>query len=1703
MTKKKYSKITAWILSAMMVFTMTPSIAFAGETDIEAAASDEETAVTMEVEEGEPAEEPVVEENHAPVLAEGVTDETGQVITGEAYLLKKLQAGKIFTDPDGDKLDITSYFYERSTDGGQTWEKEVSFAEALFGMTTIQMTENQPGTYVYRFFAKDSKGASSADNGDYWTLTLKVVDEALWDTKIYVSQDQNYAANGNVYPELRVYKTAGVNKDKKSREYNFDYVGTYEKNGHTEYVYDPADFIITGSAEDGWKIKESEDGPEYTLKNFEPVSFTDSSFGTDENGEKSGTVINNYNMFYASIVNGDYSFRGYGYNTETKNYDIKLGGMKVKVPTDSNVDGNAGGGTDLYFRVSAIYTSSKKTDGTAFTADEYHAAFVCPIMGCTAQPGTPYVVSGTTYYPFLAYAGGNSCLYNRYVYPDIEGYMFGQAINATIPTGYTLNRTAAIALSEATKVEATVPEDAEFNLYFQVNNFNTNAVEPMGEAVDNGDGTKTLSFQVSKGNANYTWRLEDPAGKYVTKAGWIDKTAGEMKLNFTFDEDSATNRKSHSFANLGKVVASRDEADIQVNLDPTGYKAVGSDESRRVRAYRHWEIINSDTANIMIEPDYNWTVLNGNADIKTVDGGNTSDNWADIDPKGTAIVAVNYDAIDAYTNNDATDYGTHGGLYPATQPNRTGVVVLSDTEKGNAIAHIKYNSDGSKQTRSEEWDYNYDTWYYDSNDESPVLDFTVEGKDVSKVQIAKVTTNKALSTKMSAWQTVSTDENGNYQADISGMGDGGTVIIKMKDSTGVSYSLVRVAKVVVTAKNATNPGEDIMPGDEVELSFNGLYRSVNKISGVFNPTTFYARYSSNGTEVNGTLGQYQKMDNATINLTVPENIQFKDGEDTAEYVFDNGYVFGSMYSAANPFAFLYGMTDTGVGTNFNAVTVSFCLQHLADVNVTVHKSRTINLKLAVTDGENVIEDASVILKNPAGNAVEAAEGAYNGLSYGKYSYEISKDGFQTAKGSFSLGGEDVADEEGFVTKTVKLTKMPEGAWDGTSKSEPALVDGVYQIGTGAELAWFTASVNGGKTGIKAKLTDDIELGGNEWTPIGNNTKKFAGSFDGDGHKIKGLSINVDAKAKADAPYKGLFGSVAGTAASHAVIKNVKIGGEIKVKCSDSVANAYVGGLCGLASYADIDNVVSAVDVSVTRTTGNWSYVGGITGSATNGTAITKCAYAGTVSAYNYAGGISGYIAGSTIDSCTNDGSISGNNYIGGITGNLNDGTSKVINSYNTGEIAGNDYVGGVAGRMYTGSGMANCFNYSDVAGSGSNAGNLTGYIHKSAIVTNCYLLECDMKSAGTVNADVAPEIEAVNKSEFLSAQMLSNLNKDGNIFTAGNEHPVFGWFSQWTGSSDCNHKLKKVSAVNAACTKDGMAEYWICRTCDKMFADEEGTTETSMSALKIKAHGLKKVDASEATCTEDGHEAYYKCKDKTCGKIFRDADGTERIKLEDLTIPATGHKLVKTEAVSASSTEEGVAAYWTCDVCGDMFSDAEGKNQIHSPSAVQPLGSVTLSAKSYEYNGKVRKPSVIVKAENGETVPASEYTVSYAGGCKNVGTYKVTVTFQNNYSGSEGLTYDINPMKTYVRKLKAGKGKITVKMKKRTAQVTGYQIMYSADPQFKTSKTVNAAGAKKANKKIKKLSKKTKYYFKVRTYKTVNGKTYTSGWSKVKAKKTK
>ncbi|MGN0458960.1 MAG: hypothetical protein ACI4IL_08320 [Eubacterium sp.] len=164
----------------------------------------------------------------------------------------------------------------------------------------------------------------------------------------------------------------------------------------------------------------------------------------------------------------------------------------------------------------------------------------------------------------------------------------------------------------------------------------------------------------------------------------------------------------------------------------------------------------------------------------------------------------------------------------------------------------------------------------------------------------------------------------------------------------------------------------------------------------------------------------------------------------------------------------------------------------------------------------------------------------------------------------------------------------------------------------------------------------------------------------------------------------------------------------------------------------------------------------------------------------------------------------------------------------------------------------------------------------------------------------------------------------------------------------------------------------------------------------------------------------------------------------------------------------------------------------------------TLSTTKYTYNGKAKKPSVTVKDRKGNVLKnGTDYTVSYPSGRTKVGKYTVTIKLKGKYEGTVKKTFSIVPKSTSITSISASKRGFTVKWKKQTTQTTGYQVQYSRYSDFTNAKSAYISKNTTTSKKVGDLLGKKKYYVRVRTYKTVDGKKIYSSWSKWRSITTK
>lgn len=305
------------------------------------------------------------------------------------------------------------------------------------------------------------------------------------------------------------------------------------------------------------------------------------------------------------------------------------------------------------------------------------------------------------------------------------------------------------------------------------------------------------------------------------------------------------------------------------------------------------------------------------------------------------------------------------------------------------------------------------------------------------------------------------------------------------------------------------------------------------------------------------------------------------------------------------------------------------------------------------------------------------------------------------------------------------------------------------------------------------------------------------------------------------------------------------------------------------------------------------------------------------------------------------------------------------------------------------------------------------------------------------------------------------------------------------------------------------------RTIKHTYSNSCDTSCNVCKATRTITHAYKTI-TTKATLSKNG-SIVKKC--TVCGKVasntaikyaktFKLSTTTytynSGVKTPTVTVKDSAGKTLKKNTDYTVTYASGRKNAGTYKVTVKMIGKYSGTKTLTFKINPAKISSYKLSATTYTYDGKVKSPSVTVKNASGVNLTKNtHYTVTYVSGRKNVGTYKVTVKGKGNYTGTKTLTFKINPPKTTVSKLTAGKKSITVAITKKSTQVTGYQIQYSTSKTFSKATTKTISSYKTTKYTLKSLSAKKTYYVRVRTYKTVGKTKYYSGWSTYKYVKTK
>ena len=300
-------------------------------------------------------------------------------------------------------------------------------------------------------------------------------------------------------------------------------------------------------------------------------------------------------------------------------------------------------------------------------------------------------------------------------------------------------------------------------------------------------------------------------------------------------------------------------------------------------------------------------------------------------------------------------------------------------------------------------------------------------------------------------------------------------------------------------------------------------------------------------------------------------------------------------------------------------------------------------------------------------------------------------------------------------------------WDGTSGDLTSVTDEdskTVTIDSGKLLAALAEAVNGGNDydGYTIKLTKNLDLNGNEWTPIGQkNGNKFKGTFDGQGYTVTGLKIS-EKKAAAFDGYVAFFG-----ATDSATIKNLTVAGSVTGNDAAGIVGKGVNTtLENCHNKATITATVKAAGIVASLDKGtlkNCTNSGAITTTGTNpaagivawcnpGATIVDCQNSGAVTVTgsgdsSQAGGICGNLGNnSTVTNCSNSGKISAS-LAGGVAGRAKGAAGKaaqIVSFTNTGEIVASNFAGGVVGDAQNGVTAESCTIKGTVSGTNAAGG---------------------------------------------------------------------------------------------------------------------------------------------------------------------------------------------------------------------------------------------------------------------------------------------------------------------------------------------------------------------------------------------------------------
>ncbi len=925
---------------------------------------------------------------------------------------------------------------------------------------------------------------------------------------------------------------------------------------------------------------------------------------------------------------------------------------------------------------------------------------------------------------------------------------FNTATVKKTPTG---TDTLSVNCKTGVNVTFTVPENSTVTMGTLASYFVYSYIEPVSSDAE----TNTVTYRVNQ-NTDYFYRVQNPNGVTYWDYG---KWSANSAITLT-DDDLHIGDENFTKGTIYRFEKNQyDRADIYLNINTQGYKSMAVGETFELNSFRNWFAIESFMNQKVALPDMHYQVIDVNgqpSDVVTItpDAQNSNVATMTANKAGTAIVLVTYDAM-TYKQGMTTTAANRE--FSAIWPECTGVFVVTVGSDGTGIeTNMTLDRMDAAITKEEQriLDAEHDILFYLGNEGAS---YSFKPEDGCTVTVARSTVGNTMTFNGFTSEGVTVAEDGTVT--VTGLTTGRHIIKVEKNGVanyqvitarGVSYKLVDKDGQELTEEAKAN----IKAGDTVNLQFSNLVSPKEKLSGAYNFNFSLYYKGEDGTffrsDPGSNWGVYDFSGNPVrqlISITIPK---YWDGSSYS--------LAGAIKQAGWPGVPTHRGITYAAGTNpgFNAPSTSGILARLPELTLTLAKTEFLTGKLSFvgSDGKAIARtDLTITLKDAAGNVINVADDGSFKCYAEEYFYTIAGKGVEYTTGSVTVT------EDGTNQFSVTLQVTSDSAWDGNSKTEPQKDEsGVYQIATGAELAWFVEKSK--DADVSGVLTADIELGKYAWVDI-TSTKKV--ELNGAGHEITGLNAK-----------NGLFKQIGG--GSH--IQSLTIRGTLT--CASSACG---GSVAGYANGKDIviENCFSYVTIS-----GTGSNVGGILGYASSTATIRNCANFGAVTGSSSVGGIIGGFVGSgtVITGCYNTGAVTATgSTAGGVFGN-GSYSITVTNCYNTGAVSASSNAGGIGGVLKGDTASASdCYSVGTVTGGNGAFGSVAA----TDAITNCYALAAD------ANATVLTEEQM--KSAELNAEAFG---------------PVCGGYPALKWQKDVTfHKAEGGTVVPPTCTEKG----YTLRTC--------------------------------------------------------------------------------------------------------------------------------------------------------------------------------------------------------------------------------------------------------------------------------------------------